>query len=259
MAHRMTLSYRKWCQFSLRGIFLTVTIVAALLGWTVNEVNVRRRAIATITAADGIISYEYASWSERRRARWWERLLGDHYLDRVNEVWLRPTPSALARSDDRLWRSLGELRSLQSLRAVGSPIGDEGLALLSDLVDLRSLDLTATGVTDAGLVHISKMQRLRKLNLSGNKITDAGLTQLRGLTSLEVIRLSGTEITDYSIESLSQLKSLQRAYLIGTRINKAGAMRLSRLLPECNVHYSGGPFIKARRAKARRQPLASGT
>ena len=74
--------------------------------------------------------------------------------------------------------------ALERLNLSSSPVNDQGLAHLSEIVSLRDLALAYTDVTDAGLAHLESLGALRRLDLAGTDIGDKGLPMLGRMTGL---------------------------------------------------------------------------
>lgn len=81
---------RRWLRFSLRTVFVVVTVLAVFLGWLVFQLNwieQRRQAVADGTVDMRIIhTFEHTP----RRVPWTLRLFGEHEID-ADALLLPPT------------------------------------------------------------------------------------------------------------------------------------------------------------------------
>ncbi len=78
---------RRWRQYSLRALLVLTLIVAAIFGWLRYEMDRYQReeeAVAAITNAGGVVSYEdYSRTGDRRGPRWLRPILGDRFFERI--------------------------------------------------------------------------------------------------------------------------------------------------------------------------------
>src|SRR5687768_4773908 len=51
--------WRRWLRYSLRSLFVLVTLTSVMLGVWVNRAERQRRAVAAIRAAGGTVRYDY--------------------------------------------------------------------------------------------------------------------------------------------------------------------------------------------------------
>ena len=58
---------------------------------------------------------------------------------------------------------------------LGSPVKDDGLAVLPTLPALKRLSLATTDITNDGMKHLSGLTKLERLDLSSTDIGDKGL------------------------------------------------------------------------------------
>lgn len=169
---------RRWYQFSLRGLLISMTLLSVVLGLIVNRIILpaqRQRAAVQIVdrIGNGWVIYADSQTKEDGLTTWLREWLPRDCFDAVETVALCD-PSV---TDVEL-RSFGSLPKLQTL-IVGN-----------------------TQVTDAGLAHLSRSTHLQRLLLDNTKVTDAGLTHLRGLTQLEYLSLNFSQVTDAGVAEL---------------------------------------------------------
>ncbi len=194
-----------WLQFSLRTLFVGVTLTCVLMGLVYNFIILpaERQKMAVVEI----------------------RKLKDAY------VWY-------ANPDDKLsW--IGDLRYYLPKDYIYTVIevdfardaNDTTLELVRHLTQLRTLSLYETQVTDAGLVNLRGLTHITNLNLRKTKVTDAGLADLSGLTQLETLDLGGTHVTDAGVVYLNSMTRLHCLVVEETQITDAGIAELK--LPNC--------------------------
>jgi hypothetical protein len=257
---------RRWLQFSVRSLVLSLTIFALWLGWQVHRARRQREAVETIEAAGGIVTYqdEQSSADDQipakaapRERGWLARVLGDAYVDTVvaaqlvngtNEELVAASRlprlerlalfnSHLTDEDLSLLRGLTKLRSLtvaaisdagwEHLGAIGQTrVTGVGLAHLPRPTKLLTLNLRGAPVTDEGMAFVGRLTALKDLDLGDTRITDRGMAHLRGLTQLDVLCLDGNDITDQGLIHLKRLANLEGLWLKRTRITDDGLVNL---------------------------------
>ena len=182
---------RRWTQFSLGTLLVSVTLLCIGLGLAVVPAERQRRAFAALEPLGADVWYaepgERASnWSPPAFLRRW---LPRDYFDAVQEVHLRPTGK-----------------------------GGAGLALLSDLKRLQILQLNDTEVANAELIYLEGLVDLKKLYLDRTQIGDEGLASLQELKKLQVLGLDRTQVTSAGLVHLASLRNMQILWLDDTRI-----------------------------------------
>ena len=154
---------------------------------------------------------------------------------------------------------ISTLPKLEWLNLYRTPLGEQGVNLLSKSKSIALLPIGKAGVTDLGLEYLCKMGQLTYLGLRGNPVTDKGAKHLSKLTKLEGLYLGETQvtnqtvteiahlsrlqklwlhdlpITDEAIVHLSKLKRLKEIHIYATNISARGAQSLQKSLPKCRV------------------------
>ena len=207
-----------WKRYSLRGLFVAMTLCCVLLGlWSafVNPFRQQAESLAVLRR----LSVEVRTYPAQGAA--WQRwlvttMLGDDAFVEVEGIELR-----------------------------GPRIDDAAIKELSGLRQLRSLTLEQTGVTDAGLSVLKSMHDLQDLTLSYSLVTDRGIEQLKSLPKLATLKLTGTKITDALVPELAKFPALQTLYLRFTRVTDEGVAKLRELAPNCTVFHHALPNTNA--------------
>ena len=109
---------------------------------------------------------------------------------------------------------MGRITALRELYLDRSPLNDEGMAHLQNLVNLVKLNISATSVTDAGVECLRDMKELRELSCWENNLTDEIVESsiLPHLSHLEFIDFCfcylSTKAQSRLIEGLKSLKTM---------------------------------------------------
>jgi hypothetical protein len=199
-----------WKRFSLRSLFVLMTLCCVMFGvWAVyvNPYRLQLQALAAVNALNG------NSTPAQAEGPVWQRwlvttLLGDDAFVRIVEVNL-----------------------------ANRPVGDKSLQSLTDLRFLERLSLDYTQITDDGLVILRRIPALSDLTLRYTKVSDRGAQYLSALPNLQHLTLTGTQISDAAIDDLARLNRMTSMYIRWTRISNAGADHLRHALPNCEVNH----------------------
>jgi hypothetical protein len=164
---------RRWLQFSLRTLLLTMLVLGVGLGWFAERVRRQREALSKVIRYGGQVTYDYqldASGNLRRDQfgnylhglqppgpRWLRALVGDDCFQSPRTIWLEIDEGV--GFEDRELAALAE--SMESLPT------------------LRTLSLRGSPITDAGLLHLRGLAQLRELNCRWTKVTDRGVAALQ--------------------------------------------------------------------------------
>ena len=210
----------RWYQYSLRSLFIFVTLVCIAFGLYIGPKNRRHQAVVAIEKAGGIVAYADAPGDEWWFKRTLRQYLPRDWFDEVDRIHINNYEKA----DEHVFAALEQFN------------------------ELKSLDLRNTRITDAGLIHLKGLTGLL-LDLSVTQITDAGLIHLKGLTGLQVLHLDGTQITDAGLIHLKGLTGLQELDLHNRQITDAGLAQLKKALPNCAMYGgSSAPSEKSQPA-----------
>lgn len=135
---------------------------------------------------------------------------------------------------DAILDPIASLPDIEWLILSHTPVEDRRMERIATLRKLKKLDLSHTHVGDAALDPISRLPNLYSLRLGTTKVTDAGLPVLGRMTQLENLDLWPCDITDDGIMHLQTLTNLKEL-TIGPNITKAGADKLRKALPKCEI------------------------
>ncbi len=211
----------RWCQYSLRSLFLVTLALALWLGWICYKANQRRRAVEAIEELGGSVLYDYQVDTDGfpipnatpPGPAWFRNLVGVDFLADVINV------------------------SLWDPEVYIQPVTDVDLIHLKRLDEVKFVCLYETRITDAGLEHLMGLTRLEWLNLSETQISDAGLVYLRGMTELDDLNLRGTQVTDAGLVHLKELADLGELDLKKTQVTNKGVKQLQQALPDCIIYH----------------------
>lgn len=113
-------------------------------------------------------------------------------------------------SNEKLNELLSVKEQLVSLNLNKTPINDEQLKTIGQLIALRKLNLSFTNITGKTLGELTKLQELRQLSLSGTSIKKDDVLKLSSLKKLTHIYVWSTSLTDDDIAELkSKMKNVE--------------------------------------------------
>ena len=206
----MRLRFPNWKRFSLRSLFVLMTLCCFAFGvWGayVSPYRLQMQSLVALNRLEGSskpVADEGPGWQ-----RWLvTKLLGDEAFVRIEAVDL-------------------------SNRKVTA----KDLRSLSGLCFLKTLFLDYTKVTDDSLGTLRSMPGLRNLSLRYTNISDPGVKHISALSNLRNVTLTGSKISDGAIDDLARLKQLNTLFIRWTRITSAGAERLQKELPNCEIYH----------------------
>ena len=234
-AEPVSLPWRRFLRFSVRGMIVLVLVIGGWLGWIVRSARIQREAVAAIKSAGGAVWYNW-EWRNGRKfpgkpwaPEWLIGAIGVDYFGRVAGV--RYSPYSRVRLAD-----LKYLGDLSDLDLSFTDFTDDGLENLAGLTNLVTLNLEATQITDAGLIHLGRLTKLGTLYLPDDRITDAGLPHLTGLAKLSRLGLlRDTQVTDSGLRHLKRIPNLASLDLRGTQVTGAGVKELQEALPGLTI------------------------
>jgi hypothetical protein len=196
----------RWYQFSLRTLFVLVTLCAIACSWLgvrLKQARREREIAAEFQKLGGEVG-----WSRSKGLYWLQTLLTANPSEHVESI------------------SLTFCRRL---------VGDAEIADLHELYWLNDISLNATSITDKGLANVKGLYRLKELQLDNTRVTDTGLESLKDLTKLEFVSLSNTQITDAGLEKLQRLKGLKGLQVLCTKVTSRAVDEFRKALPDCDV------------------------
>lgn len=229
---------RRWAQFSLKGLFVLVAIVAvpcAWLAWTMEHKRREREAVAEIEEFGGMAVFDWQeAWRDNPSGpAWLRKLLGDNVFSNVVRVELRPDKQTYLSKRPPMPASAWDLFEH---RLRDGPIAlDEELKVVAEFTNQERLSLAWTSIGDAGLARLPTLERLTDLELAYTNVTDAGLVHLQKFSRLQRLGLQGTQITDAGVAHLGQMTSLTSLRLHNTHVTEAGVIELQEALPNCKI------------------------
>ena len=82
---------------------------------------------------------------------------------------------------------------------------------------------------------VATLRDLEELNLDYTAVNAKGFALLQGMPKLRELHLDSVDIGDESVDVLASMPNLQTVNLYHTTVTAAGAERLKKALPKCNV------------------------
>ncbi len=124
---------------------------------------------------------------------------------------------------------ISDLKNLEDLDLLDSPIDDPGLANLSGL-NLKRLELRHPAISDRGIDAISKITGIESLVITDAAITDKAFAAIGTLTNLRVLSLIDCpNVTGKGIARLRGASSLSCLCLQGCAVDDAGVSGITSL------------------------------
>jgi hypothetical protein len=255
---------KSWLRFSLKTIFVLVTLYCIWLTIITLRAHEQHRAVKRIQELHGAVAFAFelnadGSWRENPHPfvpAWIRNTLGEDYFRRIAIINF-DEGSDPTNDDLRVLENLAEvqqltldnrkkitdaglnhlagLKRLNVLVLNGTRITGPGLRHLQGLQRLEGLAFSSTPLGDDGLQHLAALTNLKWLHLSDTHVTDEGLRRLAGINSLEDIQLVNTGVTDAGLKHLESLQNLKRILLRGTKTTHEGRAALRKALPNCQV------------------------
>jgi tetratricopeptide (TPR) repeat protein len=242
---------RRVFSFSLRSLFVLVTLAAIGLGWVANERRQSRREMeiaerleasgATVSFTGRFDPLYDQSWEG---PSWWRRTLSPMCGARIQVFNISDRPAIADLS------SLTELTQIQLVVVDGTQVRD--LSPIAELKSLEGISLSRTRVSDlrplAGLHNLktlwlnktpvgdisplANLKNLTSLYLDGSQVSD--VAPLAGLVNLETLWLS-VYPQAIDIAPLTTLTNLKSLWLNGTRVEDMRALAMLGSLRELSL------------------------
>jgi internalin A len=256
---------RRWYQFSLKAVFVGMTLLSLGLGVWLKciEPTERQRAMARrVEQLGGYVRYADAPSDERWPLPTLRQWLPRDYFDALTEINLDAAKAnaakatiikaTIVKATDGDLADLHRFEHLQELWLNGTDVTDATLEKLNGLRELRVVNLRSTKVTDEGLAVFANHSQLQILNLRDTKLTGTGLTYLKNLSHLQILNLRDTDVDDGATKSLQEFEELQSLFLDGTRVTDERKTELRAALPKCDITPENRATL-AEQAQAKRQ------
>ena len=215
---------RRWYQYSLRTLFVLMTLFAVACSWYAVEMQKaarRQMAMARIEKVAGKVEW-------RSSTTLTDRCFGSNPICAIFD--------GTQVTDAELMHLKGLIK-LEGLYLDRTQITDAGMVHLEGLQKLQWLSLDSTQITDAGLVHLKGLTKLESLDLQDTQLTGAGLVHLKDLMKLGNLFLNGTQITDAGLVHLKGLTNLEDLYLDNAQVTEEGFKNLHQALPKCEIMH----------------------
>ena len=225
---------RRWLQFSLRTMFLVMTVFCIWIAITAKRARDQKLAVEAIREMGGRVFYEHqiGNPSDPLIPEWLRRFIGDEYFFSVNGIQLEGPDF-----DDASLIAIEQMTDAKLLALTDTKITDTGLVHLKGLTKVETLVLNGTQVTGTGMVHLKGLTKLGFLYLNNTQVSDAGLVHLKGFSNFQQLDLSNTRITDVGLDHLKGLTKLQTLNLSSTQVTDQGVKRLRQALPNCVIRH----------------------
>ncbi|HUY89897.1 MAG TPA: hypothetical protein VMV10_14270 [Pirellulales bacterium] len=200
-------------QFSLRSLFVALTVIAIGVGSWTNSARRQQEVVTIVERQGGVVGYDR---NQPLIPRLWsivETVLGKDYVRSV--AWVQ----------------------MPMLMPGESALGKPRLPAVSRLSKLKKLYLNGTSTTDCDLAEIGRCASLIELHIADTGITDAGIHHLQGLKKLTVLDLSGAAVSNAAAPNLMRLRSVHSMVLDRTKFDDDGIRQLRRALGDCIIQH----------------------
>jgi Leucine Rich repeat len=259
---------RRRIRFSLRSLFVVVSLLCGWMGYLYSSAKRQERAVASIEQAAGHVEYDWwrdADGSPRqqptpRGPAWLRSLLGPHYFDTVVGVDISHTSVQGSPSQFATFKTpLLQLPKLRRLHIFRLELSDADYAAISQLQGLEELSLAKMELSAAGAAQIASLANLRELNLSDDIVPAAALLQIKEMPKLQSLyvycrhedrapngfpiwNLEKYAIRDDALRSLPTLTNLKTLSLTFTQITDDGVSIVGRM-PKLESFWISSPRI----------------
>jgi len=254
----------RWIVFSLRGMFIVITVACVWLAVVATRARNQQQAVDKVQKLGGMLHFDFQYDGSQRQIpnaqpqapEWLRRAIGEDYFRSVVMVDFNFGGGNKATDVDlAVFRNLPDVTTIELNN--NPSVTDEGLKHLAGLSKLRVLylyranvrgpgighlprnveflTLTHSPLADEGLVSVKNLLRLSTLRVGFTNVTDRGLSNLSTLAALEDLELCNTDVTDAGLEHLRALKNLRVLSLEHTKVTGAGVARLQQALPNCRI------------------------
>lgn len=222
---------RRWLQFSLRSLFVVMTIVAVWLGLVMHKARRLRRSVDAITAAGGAVYFHHQIEGNSADApppgpAWLRRFVGDEPFLTPVHVYLggpRVTDALIA-------DNLGSMTSVEDLHIESANVTDAALVHIRSMPHLHWLILDCPRLTDAAPARLASLPELYGLSLNCARLTDAALSHIATHPKLGSLTLNSPNLTAPGLRQLDRLKYLE--FVRSCRdLDNQKVMRLLRGVP----------------------------
>jgi hypothetical protein len=122
---------------------------------------------------------------------------------------------------------------------LGAYVSDESLTCLASVPQLKNLQIVAGSLTLDGFRRIASCHELTTIRLVNCEMPDEGIEQLAALPDLTLLGLHGSTVSDAAISHIGRLRGLKVLQLTHTYVSEDGVLKLTQLLPDCQIssHY----------------------
>jgi Leucine-rich repeat (LRR) protein len=250
---------RRWLQFSLRTLLVTMLVVGAASGWIGSRLQRARhqeQVVKQLTQLGASVFYDF-EWENFEEVlltlnfdsprtppgpEWLRSLVGDDCFRRVVGVHFQSGH----RSEEvvRLAATLPDVIYLNLSGYADQNLTDAGLAALANLPKLEQLEVNNSArITNDGLRVLPRLTKLQGLVLTGNKQMDvSGLRHIAGLPNLRTLEYDANCFDEDDLGQLCGVTSLQKLKLLGLVHSMKALATLGRLPALEELSFEGRPL-----------------
>lgn len=172
----MTTPKRRWVHFSLRTMFVVVTVACVALGIVLHRARTRREALRAIDELGGGYSIVIGG------PAWLRSIVqDDKYFYDISRISFRNRPERPFTDEDlaSVIDSINVFRRPKEMDFAETNVTDDGLRLLSRIRNVESVYLHSVPITDAGLQNLESLRSLKRLDLFYTNVTEEGVARFK--------------------------------------------------------------------------------
>jgi Leucine Rich repeat len=245
----------RWLRFSLRMMFVVVTVLCVWLGFKVNAARRQKEAVAAILKSGGTVNYDYQLKPRSAASTplvgrgflyfsmfyadpkapvpgpaWMRSQFGEDYFRTATQVYIQLHDPTAAKN------AINELAKLSAVKCVqlrgyevNRIVTDSDLSPLGSL-QLERLWIVQTRATGAFFALSHNPASMIQLGIEENDIDDNAMEYISKMTNLENLNLSSNvRISDAGLEHVRNLTKLKVLNLDRTGVTDSGLKHLKGL------------------------------
>jgi Leucine-rich repeat (LRR) protein len=234
-------------RFRLRTLLIITTLLCVILmpiSLHAYRARIQQQAVARLQSRLAYASYridsqEISVWHLKRApsrslSHWIAIHCGIDFAYPVTEVRAQKVCGA---PPPTIVNDIALLPKLELISLSGVDLRNADVKPLGALGRLKSLEISEC-VLDDGPLHLLDSLQLTALNLRRTHVSDRSIRGLQNMQSLTYLNLDRTKVSDASVPMICQLKNLKTLYIGHSKVTKEGALRIKRVLPNCEVRWA---------------------
>jgi len=248
-------SKRRWFRYSLRTLFLLMTMICIVAAWTTWKLvpsMQQKHAIDSLRGNGTILTFQYdyqvPYYDGKMKGQpppepgSLAKLVGVDLTHDVTKVQLLERSFQTPEDFQQAVSSLRWLPHLRFLQIYSPHRGDLDLKPLARLKDLEQLHLDEDRLDDSAMKYLSKLNHLWNLTLGSGQISDDGLVSVANLKNLKELTVYENQLTDVGLARLANLTGLEQLILAKNQITGSGLGHLANLTKLYDLTLDDNPI-----------------